>query len=175
MAVPDAQLARIVERLRASGLRELAGARVTATIPIGDHLLNDVIAASLPASGAIREFTVHPQAENRLGVRVKLARPEFLPAITATLAIERQPELPDTPLLGFRVTGLPGLLALAAPVLSLRTMLPPGVRLEGDRLTVDLASLLEQHGQRELLRHLERLRVTSEKGRLLIEVEAGVR
>lgn len=168
------ELTRIFEGLRASGFRELAGARVTATLPLGERLLNELIAASLPRSGAVREATVHPQPHDRLVVRVKLARPEFLPPISATLVIERQPEFPHAPLLVFRVTGLPGLLALAGPLLSLGSRLPPGMRLESDLLTIDLAVLLAEHGQRELLGYVKRLRVTSEAGRLLLDLDATI-
>ena len=175
MAVTDPQLLHIVEGLRRSGFRELAGARVTATIPIGEQLLNEAIAASLPRSGALREVSVHPRADNRLGVRIKLARPEFLPPITATVIIERQPELPHLPSIAFRVTGIAGLLALAGPFFSLGSMLPAGVRLDGDLLTVDLAAVLAQRGQQEWLAYLERLRVTSEPGRLLVDADMRVR
>jgi len=169
-----APLARILEELQGSGFRDIAGAQVSAVIPLGERLLNELIAASLPRSGAVREASVHPQPDNRLGIRVKLARPEFLPPVSATLVIERQPDLPASPLLGLRVTGLPGLLALAGPLVSIGRMLPPGVRLEGDHVTLDLAELLAQRGQADLLRFLSRLRVTSEAGRLVLQIEARV-
>ena len=167
-------LLRTLEGLRATGFRDLGGARLTATVPIGERLLNEVIAGSLPPNGAVREATIHPQPNDRLGVRVKLARPGFLPPVSATLVIERQPELPAAPRLVFRVTGLPALLTLAGQLLPLGSMLPPGVRLEGDLLTVDLAVMLAQHGQRELLDYAERLRVTSEAGRLIVQLDAAV-
>ena len=170
----DPRLSGILESLRASGFRGLGGAKAAVTLPISEPLLNDLIAASLPPSGAVREATVQPQPQDRLGVRVKLARPEFLPPIGATLVIERQPEMPHDPSLVVRVTGFAGLLALAGPLVSLRSVLPPGVRLESDRLTVDLAALLAQHGQGEWLRFVERLRVNSEAGRLIVTVEARI-
>jgi hypothetical protein len=166
---------QVLERLRGSGFRDIQGARVSATVPIGERLLNELVAASLPRSGALREASIHPQADNRLIVRARLSRPEFLPPVSATLVIERQPQLPHSPVLAFRVTGLPGLLALAGPFLPIASMLPPGVRLDSDLLTVDLAALLAAHGQRELLGYLETLRVTSEDRRLVIECTARVR
>lgn len=165
-------LALILERLRASGFRDLAGARVAVSAPLSESLLNDIIAAVLPRGGPVRAATVHPQDKNRLAVRVKLARPEFLPPVSVTLAIERQPALPHTPDLVLRVLGLPGLLTLAGPFLSLGSILPPGVRLEGDVLTVNLAALLAQHGAGDLLGLVERLQVRSEAGRLTIDLDA---
>ena len=175
MAVTDPQLWQILEGLHRSGFQELAGARVTAMIPIGERLLNEFIATSLPPSGAIRAASVQARADNRLSVRIKLARPEFLPPFTATVLIDRQPELPHLPSVAFRVTGIAGLLALAGPLFSLGSMLPAGVRLEGDLLTVDLAALLAQRGQQEWLAYLDRLRVTTEPGRLVIDAEVKVR
>jgi hypothetical protein len=172
--VIDPQFSRLLESLRASGFRDLTGARVSATIPVSERLLNELVAASLPRSGAVRDATVRPLGQGRIAVRVKLARPDFLPPITATLSIDRQPELPERPVLAFRVTGLPGLLAMAGPLLPIASMLPPGVRLEGDLLTLDLAALLAARGQRELLGYLDRLVVTSEHGRLVVAVDAKV-
>jgi hypothetical protein len=167
-------IAHVLDKLRASRLADLAGARVTASIPLGERLLNDIVAASLPRSGVLREATIHPLDDNRLGVHVKVERPAFLPPITITLVIERQPDFPQSPRLVFRVIGLAGWLALATPLLPIDRMLPPGVRLESDLLTVDLAALLAQHGYAEWLRNVDRLVVKSERGRLLIDLEASV-
>lgn len=168
------RLAEIVDKLRASRFRDVSGFRVTATVPLSEHLVNDLITASLRQGGMVREASVHPQPQDRLNVRVKLTRPEFLPAISATLLIERQPELPQSPSLVFRVTGLPGFLALAGPLVSIQSRLPPGVRLEGDLLALDLRELAAQYGQAEMFGYLRRLRVSSEAGRLLIECDAAV-
>ena len=167
------QFLQIVERLRTSGFRDVAGTRISARIPIAEHLLNELIAGFLPGSGAIRNLTLHPQPNDRVNLRIKLARPEVLPPISATLAIERQPELPYKPTLALRLGGLPALMAIAGPSL-LGSMLPPGMRLEGGLLTVDLQALLAERGQAELLAHLDRLRVNSEAGRLVVEVDAKV-
>jgi len=166
-------LSQLVERLRASGFRDMAGTRIAARVPIAESLLNELIAGWLPESGAIKQLTLHPQPNDRLGLRVKLARPEVLPPITATLVIERQPELPYKPTLAVRLSGLPGLMVLAGPSL-LGAMLPPGMRLDGGLLTIDLEALLAKHGQGDLLAYLDRLRVNSEAGRLVLEVDAKV-
>lgn len=167
------QISKLLETLQASGFRDVAGARAAATIPIGERLLNQIVAAALPPSAPVRDVVIQPQAGNRLSVRAKLTRLEFLPPITLTLAIERQPELPASPALVLRIAGLPGLLGFAGPLL-VNPKLPPGVRLDGDRLTLDLAVALAHYGQRELLSYLERVHVTSEAGQLLIDIAARV-
>ncbi len=52
--------------------------------------------------------------------------------------------------------------------------LPPGIRLEGDRLFVDLRQLLERAGYGDLVPLIERLHLATDEGRLLVEVEARV-
>jgi hypothetical protein len=168
-----AELTQLVERLRSAGFRDVAGTRIAARIPVAEPLLNELIAALLPAGGAIRQLTLHPQPHDRLALRVKLARPEVLPPIAATLAIERQPELPYKPALALRLGGLPGLMVLAGPSL-LGSMLPPGMRLENGLLTIDLEALLARHGHSDLLAYFDRLRINSEAGRLVVEVDAKV-
>ena len=168
-----ADLPQLLERLRGSGFREFAGTRIAARIPIAESLLNEVIGRFLPESGAIKQLTLHPQPNDRISLRIKLARPEVLPPITATLAIERQPELPYRPSLALRLSGLPSLLTLAGPSL-LGSMLPPGMRLDAGLLTMDLDTLLAKHGQGELLGYFDRLRVNTEAGRLVLEVDAKV-
>jgi hypothetical protein len=167
-------LRRIFEKLRDSGFRELAGARVTARVPVPERLINEFLADAVPQSGAVRQITVHPQPEDRIGVRVKLARPGFLPPLSATLLIERQPDLPGSPTFVFQVLGLAGLLALGGPFSTLGSRLPRGVHLERDRLSVNLAELLAHYGLGDWLQYMERLRVSSEAGRLMLDVEAAV-
>ena len=174
MAVTEPPLSRVLERLRASGFRDLAGARVTASLPLSEPLLNAIVAAVLPRGGAVRSVTVQPQDQNRVAVRVKLTKPDFLPPLSATLAIERQPVLPQAPQLVFRVLGLPGLLRLAGPFLSVGTLLPPGIGLQGDLLIVDLAALLAQHGAGDLFGYVERVELRSEGGRLILDLASGV-
>ena len=161
----------ILEALRASGFRDLNGSRAGTTLAIGEPLLNAIISASLPAHAAVRRVSVHLHDGDRVAVRAKLARPEFLPPINATIVIERQPQLPQDPTLALRITGLAGLLALAGPVFSIAPQLPAGLHLDGDLLTVDVRELLAERGQEDLFRLMQRIAVHAEAGRLVLELE----
>lgn len=167
-------MTRFLEQLRSTGFRDLSGSQTATTLTIGETLLNAAVAAALSPRAPLRELSVHPQADDRLAIRAKLVRPEFLPPISAIIAIERQPELPGNPTLGLRITGLAGLFALAGPLLSLAPKLPRGLRLDGDLLTVDLRELLVDRGQEDLLGLVQRIAVHSEEGRIRIELDARV-
>ena len=100
-------------------------------------------------------------------VSVRLARLAFLPAIRIRFAIERQPDLPASPILVLRMV-LEGVAALASPALRFLEVLPPGVRLDHDRLHVDLATLLAQYGAADALSYLTALEVTTAAGRVIV-------
>jgi len=165
----DRPIVRLLEQLRASRFAELKGARLTAILPVSERLLNDLIAGSLPPSAAVRELTVHPQDSNRLAVRVKLAKPDFLPPMKLTLEIEQQPEPPEGVVV-LRVVSMPGLMPFASAAVSTFAALPAGVRFEGERLFVGLRTLLERRGLGEVLTYLESVRITSQEGRLLLDL-----
>ncbi|MGH9308962.1 MAG: hypothetical protein ACRD1U_06290 [Vicinamibacterales bacterium] len=170
----DQRFLHILERLRASRMADLAGARASATVPVPERLLNEMVAAALPPSAPVQDVAVQVRAGNRLRVSARLTRAAFLPPISLTLEIERQPELPDGPLV-LRVGSLPGLVALAGAAFSMASVLPPGLRLEDQRLFVDVRTLLERHGLGEALAYLESMKITTEEGRLIVDVSGSVR
>jgi len=171
--VIDPRLLHLLEQLRASRFAEMKGAHLSLAIPIPERLLNELIATALPPAAAVRELHVRPQAANRLAVRARAARLDFLPPVTISLQIEQQPQLPDTPLVA-RILSLPGLLSIAGSLLSPNS-LPPGIRLDRDRVLVDVRQLLERKGYGEFVPFIERLHVSSEEGQLLVHAELRVR
>lgn len=171
----DPRLAALIARQHAAGFPGLSGSEVQATIRVSSALLNDAIAVNLASVTAVRELTVAPRAGNRLDVHVKLAKPAFLPALRLTLVIERQPQLPGDAVLVMKLSGAAGMLGLAAPAITSFGVLPPGVRLDGDRLHVDVRAMLQRHGQAALLDHAEQLQVTTDEGSLVLLVHARVR
>ena len=100
-------------------------------------------------------------------VSVKLGRLAFLPPIRVRFTIERQPDLPASPILVLHMV-LEGVAALARPALGFLEALPPGVRLEHDKLHVDLATLLAHYGAADALPYITGLEVTTAAGRVIV-------
>lgn len=165
-------LVEVLQRLRSNGFREIAGSRLSADIPVSERLLNEIVAATLPRDLPVREASVKPEAGNRLTVRVT-PRTAFLPPLTLKLEIERQPDVPSSFVLVLKMAPLPGIFGLAT-ALPLDRILPPGVRLEGDRILVDLRALLGRLGLADLLPHARALRVTTEAGKVLVHLDIAV-
>jgi hypothetical protein len=164
----------LIHDLLASGLHDLSGAHVTGRIPLSQMLLNRLAAEGLRRSHSrVRQVEVHPKAENQFDVFVKIGKWRLVPAVKIAATIEQQPE-PASPVLVLRWSALGGLGAIAASVLDAGAALPPGIQLDGDRLRIDVAVLTRQAGAGALLPYLRRLHVTTEEGRVVIDVELGV-
>ena len=156
------------------GFADLAGSEGQAAVRVSEPLLNTIITEQLRGSATIRELHVSPRAGNRFGVRVVLTK-SFLPPISLDVLIDKQPSMPADPVLGLTLSGMGGLLRFAGPVAGFLTALPPGVRLDGDRVFVDLRAALAPHGLTAILNYVEEVLVATEEGRLLVLFKAGVR
>jgi hypothetical protein len=170
----DPRLAALLTRQRQRQFSDFAGAQAVLTLPISDRLLNEALTEALPPSAPVRDLQLASLAGDRIRVRFKVGSATFLPAINVTLVIERQPELPRSPVLVLRME-MGGLLSLAGPALRFLDALPPGVQVDQDRIFVDLARLLAERGLSELLDFAEDLHVTTTDGALVVGIRASVR
>ena len=166
-------LALFAEQER-QGFADLSGSEGQAAIRVSERLLNTIIGEQLRGSTSIRELHVSPRSGNRFGVRIVLAK-SFLPAISFDVAIDKQPSLPGDTVLGLTLSGMGGLLRLAGPVAGFLEALPPGVRMEGDRVFVDIRAVLAQHGVTTIPDYVKDVAVGTEEGRLIVAFAAGVR
>jgi hypothetical protein len=161
---------------RATGFAGLAGSTAQATIRISDPLLNQAIAAALPPDGPVRTLTVHARVGNRIDVTLTLRKPSFLPAFHSHLTIERQPVLPEDPVVVLGLAGGAGnLLKLAGPFMGGALRLPPGIRLQDEMVFVDLRAVLAERGQSSLLNYVRQLQLTTDDGAVVVQLDATVR
>jgi hypothetical protein len=170
----DDRLRTILTRQQSAGYPGLAGTEVHATIRISAQLLNEAIAGFLASTTApVRELTLVPHVGNRIDVRVDPAK-AFIPAITVTVAIDRQPQLPADPVLVLRMTGGGAMLRLAGPMISSFAFLPPGIRIDGDRILVDLRAVAQPYDQARLFEMARQIEVATLDGALVVFVHASV-
>lgn len=160
-------------RLQAAEFEDLRGAEASATIPISERLLNEAIQEMLPRSARVRDLRVTAQAGDRFAVRARIGSSPLLPAVNFSVRIERQPDLPSSPVLVLKLE-FGGLLSLAGPALRFFDALPPGLRIEHDRLYVDLAALAERRQLGSYLKFISALRVNTIDGAVVLHVRGGV-
>jgi hypothetical protein len=71
-----------------------------------------------------------------------------------------------------RMVTLGGLFGLASGAIA--GMLPPGVRLAGERIEVDLREIAAQRGFADGFQYLTALQIHADEGRILVHVDAAV-
>jgi len=132
---------QLLAYLRSSGYRDLAGSRVSARIPVSQSLLNRLAAEALQGSTApVRGIDIQPRAGDQFEVVIRLTWP-FVPPLKVAVIVERQPQFPASPALVFRWSLFGALGVLASRLIASLDRLPAGVRLDGDRLVLDIPTL----------------------------------
>ena len=161
-------LQALLREQRLNQFKDVAGAHADVAVPLSDRLASRLVTESLPADGPVREVDLEAHTGNMFTARLKLTRPAFLPSVSVKLFIERQPHLPDSPVFVLRLEMAAGLMGLAGPAMKMVGSLPAGLRLEGDRLEVDLRVLLERANVSDALEYLESLQLTTDDRRFVI-------
>src|SRR4051812_48197720 len=127
--------------LAGSSFRDLAGTQASARIPVSRSLVNAMIADGLRGTTApIRRLDVHPRAGDRFDVTVAVTWP-FVPSLTVAVAIEEQPRFPASPMLVLHWSLLGAFGVVVSRFIESMSRLPPGIRLDGDRLVIDIPAL----------------------------------
>jgi hypothetical protein len=166
-------LQRLLDDLRSGRASDLAGSRIATDIAVSDRFINDVLAAEVAGRGQVREIQVQSR-DGDARVSVKLTRPAFLPPLAITVTVARPPEFPARPVLELHLAMPPAVAALAGAGLGFLNVLPPGHRLEGNRLLIDLAAVLGHRGYGWVLPYLRALHPRFENGRVVHFVELEV-
>ena len=164
----------LLQRQVRDGFPDLGGSEGVATIPVSERLVNEVVATLLPAGGKVREVEIRPEADNRLTVRVRLSASPLVPAIPVTLAIEEQPRLPEQPVLSLKLAQASGFVALAASTLPSMLTLPPGIRLEGEHIRLDLRRLLAERKLESWLEYVKDLRISTRAGAIVLHLRVAI-
>ena len=171
--MPTHPFSEILRHLQATQFRDVAGSSLSATVPVSERLINEVVTASVPRGAPVREVHVQPLANNAFSVRISPRAP-LLPSISLRLTIDRQPAFPEFPVLVLRLATMGGLLGLAGAALPIARLLPPGVHLDGDRISVDLRTIAADRGLSEYLAYVSGLRVNTEAGRVVLHLDLRV-
>ena len=143
MTLDPQRAARLLELLREqqqTGYADVAGALASVTLPLSDRLVSRLVADAMPPGAPVRELDLRASAGNRFSVRVRLARPAFLPPITIHLQIIGQPQFPSDPVFRLRLLSS-GLLSFAGAAMRFLDALPPGIGMDGDIIAVNLRAL----------------------------------
>lgn len=156
-----------------SGFRDMAGATGALTIPIADRLVTTVAEMRLLRALPLGGVELRADGRDELTVRVKLKSPSFLPWFTLRFAIVGQPMLPDSPLLTCTILSQ-GAATVMAPLVRMFATLPPWIRLDHDRVIVNLRFLAGHYGLSDIFAVVTGLRLTTEPGKFVLSIQAAL-
>jgi hypothetical protein len=155
-------------------LRELAGSRVSARIPVSRALLNRLVAGALADRNTpVRNVDVRPRAGDRFDAIVTVSWP-FVPPLTVTFAIDQQPDFPASPVLVLRWSFLGAVGAIASRLIAHFDRLPDGVRLDADRLLLDIPVLAARSPASAMVGYLTALELHTLDDRAVIDLELAI-
>jgi len=169
---------QLVAQLQPSGFQDVAGTRISARVPVSGALLNQIIADALRGTSTpVRSVRVRPLAGERFDVVVTTSMP-FVPPLTLHVAVDQQPRFPASSFLVLRWSLLGGLGGLASRLVgALDSKLPPGIRLDGDRVVIDIAAIARPSGQAgavDWIQYLTLLEIHTVDDRAVIDIELAV-
>ena len=169
-----ANVSELLTSLQSSGFRDLAGSRASARIPVSRSLVNRLVAQALQGTSApLREVDVRPHAGDQFDLVITLRWP-FVPPLKVAVTVAQQPAFPESPVLAFRWSLLGALGALAARVIASLDRLPAGIRLDGDRLLVDLPVVAARGPAATLLPYVKTLQLHTIDDRIVLDVELEI-
>jgi hypothetical protein len=153
---------------------DFAGAHASARIPVSRALLNRVVADALARTASpVRSVDIRPRAGDQFDAVVTVTWP-FVPALTVAFAIEQQPTFPDSPILVLRWSFLGAIGAFASRLLSSFDRLPDGIRIDGDRLLLNLPLLAQRSPLAPTMGYVKALELHTLDERAVIDIELAV-
>ncbi len=159
--------------LTSSGFRDIAGSRVSARIPVSRALLNRVVADALQGTTTpVRSVDIRPRAGDEFEVFIAVSWP-FIPPLKVIFVVERQPQFPASPMLVLRWSFLGAMGTLVSRLVASFDRLPAGVRLDGNRVVLDIPTLAGPEGA-ALLPALRSLEIHTLEDRAVFDIELEI-
>jgi len=161
---------QLLQEQQSSNFSELAGAQASLLLPVSDRLVSRLLLERAPPEWAVTITDVRADPGDQVVVSVRLKKAAFLPFVRIRFAIERQPALPESPVLVLKLA--PDLVTTVAGRFLNR--LPPGVTFDGQRVTIDLSVVLARFQATEtLLRYLSDASITTRAGIFVLSARFG--
>jgi hypothetical protein len=161
---------KFFQKIVDNNFSDLKGTIVDASVPVPQALINELIRAALKGNKSIESIqaSVHPQ--NRVSLNVKTT---LLPwPLNLKLKLDKAVD--------FASYSSPKIRAwmennrLLGSLGSFFNALPPGIKLYGAQLVVDLGAFLQTPEQKRLLELVKSVGIQTEEGRVVLDVRAEV-
>jgi hypothetical protein len=162
---------RQLERLRDNILAGLEGSAATLRLVIDEALVNELVAESVTSRyPALRELRLTFEADNQVSVLARSTKP-LMPKVTLHCEIERVAILDPSAIVRVRILkrGFSQIVSALLPTMADR--LPPDVKVSGDYLELDLATLLDRWNLSWILPMVVHLEVETFTGQVQVALD----
>ena len=139
-----------------------------ASIPVPEHLVNELIEVSLRGNKNISACRVSINGQNK--VTLQLKTPLWLWPINIKLQLASSVDISGSPKIRASLENN----VLLGKLGSLFKALPEGVNIDGDQVIIDVRAFLETPEQRRMLDLLKSAEVSTESGRVTFDIQIKV-
>ena len=161
---------KIFQKVVDNDFSDLKGTIVNASVPVPEHLINEIIEAALQGNKNIKSCQVSIYGQNRVSANVKTT---LLP-----WHLNLKLKLDDS--IDFASFSSPKIRAwlenniLLGRLGSLFNALPEGLKLYGEQLVLDIESFLQTTEQRRMLDLVKSVDIRTEEGKIVLDVKIEV-
>ena len=154
----------IFKRILDTNFSELPGLTVSASIPVPEHIVNEIIGVAIRENRNISYCRTSISRNNRAAVNLKT--PLWPWPLELNLKLENSPDFGTSPKMHARLENK----VLLARIGSFLKTLPAGVSIHGERVDVDVRSFLSPE-QLPLLELVKAIDVKTEEGKVILDVK----
>jgi hypothetical protein len=161
---------KIFKKIVDNNFSDLKGTIIDASVPVPQALINDLIKAALKGNKTVASIQASVHTQNLVSLNVKTT---LLPwALNLKLKLDKAVD--------FASYSSPKIRAwmennrLLGSLGSLFNALPPGIKLYGNQVVIDLGAFLSTPEQKRLLELVKSVGIQTEEGRLILDVHAEV-
>lgn len=156
----------ILHRLIENNFSELPGMTLDASIPLPEYLVNEILEASLAQNKNIEYCRVSIAAQNRVSINLKT--PLWPWPYNLKLKLFHSVDFSDSPKVrAFLENGV-----LIGRLGALFQVLPAGIVLYKDQVSVDIGTFLQTPEQKRLLELIKSVEILTEPGQIIFKVSA---
>ena len=161
---------KIFQKIINNNFSDLQGAAVDASIPVPQSLINELIDAALKGSKNISSVIVSVHPQNRISLDVKTT---LLPwPLNLKLKLDTSVDLASYSSPKIRAWMENN--RLLGSLGSLFNALPPGIKLYGDQIVIDLGAFIRTPDQRQILELVKAVGIRTETGKLILDVKVKI-
>jgi len=158
----------LFQKLIDNNLSGLAGLTVDASIPVPEHIVNEIIEIALRENKNIKGCRVSINGQNKVSVYLKT--PLWLWPINLKLKLERSVDFTGSPKIKASLENN----VLLGKLGVLFKALPDGVNIQGNQVIVDAQSFLDTLGQRKMLHLIRSVEIRTESGKAIFDIKIKV-